>query len=148
MMCFNYALCYYFPLEFYLKMTVFILENKYKVYKTAPVRASPDVNFREKFTLPLTSPQLKDSTLTFNLYMKTSSKKRLGAKIRTGKTIIGPYMKHGDRSLSQWEKMITTPMEEISELHILYLWNIVDNFSTFLQVDVPINVCLVPRYIR
>lgn len=101
-------------------MTVFILENKYKVFKTALVRATPDVNFREKFTLPLTSPQLKDSTLTFHLYMKPSSKKRL-TKVLTGKTVIGPYMRHSDRTLSQWEKMITTPMEEIMENHILYL---------------------------
>ncbi|XP_066921746.1 synaptotagmin-15-like isoform X2 [Clytia hemisphaerica] len=107
--------------EFFIKTIVFILDNKYKSYKTPLQRATPELTFKEKFTIPLTSPQLKDSTITFQLYLKHYNKKKIGHKVLVGKTVIGPYMRHGDRSLSQWEKMITNPLEEVSEQHILFL---------------------------
>lgn len=85
------------------------------------MKATPDINFREKLTLPLTSSQLKDSTLTFHLYMKHASKKNMLSQLLIGKTVIGPYMRHSDRDLSQWEKMIANPVEEVQEEHVLFL---------------------------
>ena len=111
----------FFFSEYYLKVTVFIAGTKYKSYKSSIAKASPNLNFKEKFIVPLSSEQLKDTSFVFQLYMKHISKKMLTNKMLTGKTIIGPYMKHGERSFSQWEKVITKPMEEITETHILYL---------------------------
>ena len=102
-------------------MVIFILGNKYKSFKTSLQRATPIIEFNEKFSVALTSPQLKDSTITFQILLKNPTKKKISHKVLVGRTIIGPYMRHGDRTLSQWEKMITNPLEEISENHILYL---------------------------
>ena len=108
--------------DFFVKVMIFLLDVKYKTYKSATVRASPDIRIREKFTVPLTSTQLKDSTISFQVFLKLANKKKIIQKITVGRTVIGPYMRHGDRTLSQWEKMLTTnTSEEVDEQHILYL---------------------------
>ncbi|XP_057297971.1 synaptotagmin-15-like isoform X1 [Hydractinia symbiolongicarpus] len=107
--------------DHFVKITVFISGNKHKSYKTPLVKATPELKFREKFTVPLTSSQLKETSLVFQLYMKHTSKKMIITKTLTGKTVIGPYMKHADRSLSQWEKLFTNPVEELMETHTLFL---------------------------
>jgi hypothetical protein len=102
-------------------MVIFILDTKYKSFKTSLQRARPEIVFKEKFSVALTSPQLKDSTITFQMFLKNPTKKKISHKALVGRTTIGPYMRHGDRTLSQWEKMITNPLEEVSEHHILYI---------------------------
>lgn len=108
--------------DFFVKVTIFLLDVKHKSYKSATVRATPDIRIREKFTVPLTLAQLKDSTISFQVFLKATNKKKIVQKITVGRTVIGPYMRHGDRALSQWEKMLTTnTSEEVEEQHILYL---------------------------
>jgi len=107
--------------EYYVKVTTYIGGVKYKCFKTSLLKTSPSLKFQEKFNVPLTNTQIKDSSFVFCLFMKHTSKKMIASKILAGKTVIGPYMKHNERSLSQWENMIKDPMEEISSNHILYL---------------------------
>lgn len=104
-----------------MKITTYIGGVKHKCFKTSLLKTSQSLKFREKFNVPLTNTQIKDSSFVFCLFMKNTSKKMVASKILAGKTVIGPYMKHNERSLSQWENMIKDPMEEISSNHILYL---------------------------
>ena len=113
-------LCFVF-LDHYAKLDVFIFGKKEKSFKTSTQKAKPDINFREKFSVQLNSSQLKDSTIVCSIFMKHTMKKMILNKILTGKTVIGPYMLHGERSFSQWENLITNPSLEHTEVHTLFL---------------------------
>ena len=108
-------------LDYYMKVIVYIGGTKHKSFKTQIIKATPpEINFREKFVVSLTPAQLKDSSIVFHLHMRYTNKMMLN-KMLVGRTIIGPYMKRADRSLSQWERNITNPLEEVNETHALYL---------------------------
>ncbi|XP_047124838.1 synaptotagmin-15 isoform X1 [Hydra vulgaris] len=107
--------------DHYAKLDVFIFGKKEKSFKTSTQKAKPDINFREKFSVPLSSSQLKDSTIACSIYMKHTMKKMILNKILTGKTIIGPYMLRGEKTFTQWENVIANPSQEFTEVHTLYL---------------------------
>ena len=108
--------------EYYVKVISYIGASKHKSFKTQLIKASPELTFQEKFVLALNTAQLKDSSIVFLLYMRNTNKMKMVNKLLCGRTAIGPYMRKMDeRNLSQWEKNITNPLEEITENHIIYL---------------------------
>ena len=106
---------------FYVKMSVFIGSEEERSFKTAVNKADPDLDFKEKLVIPLQSSQLRDLSLLFYVYAKQLAKLSITSEL-IGTTVIGPYMcSRAHDNMTQWEQMILKPLEEITEVHTLFV---------------------------
>ncbi len=106
--------------QFYAKISVFVGGEEIRHWKTTAKNANPDVNFDETLVVGLTGSQLMESSILVYLYAKTLVKLSIVSEL-IGTVIIGPYMSKGIRSLTQWERVVGKPFEEITEEHKIYL---------------------------
>ena len=106
---------------FYAKLLVFTGGEEIKHWKSQPHLATPDVKFDETYHINLNSSQLSDSTFVVQVFARPMEKFSFNSEL-IGTAIIGPYMpKALDGCYTQWEKIIISPFEEISETQNLYL---------------------------
>eukprot|EP00794_Sanderia_malayensis_P016697 gene16697-18391_t len=107
--------------QFYVKTSVFVAGEEIQRWKSTTKCANPDVNFDESYILPLTSVQLMETTILIHLYSKSTMKRLSLTGELIGTTIIGPYMSKDPYSLTQWERVVARPLQEITEYQKLYL---------------------------
>lgn len=91
-----------------------------KHWKTPAKCASPDVEYEETQSMCLTGGQLMETSILIYLFAKSIVKLSITSEL-IGTCVIGPYMSKGLRSLTQWERIIAKPFEEVTVEHKLFI---------------------------